>query len=577
MAPAWLVPALVGSSFLLADDFVGPLDVDELWFPAGQTERIEWSQAAEADSYGLYRGEIGPEGFRLHGTTARYDHVCLATKLPQTWALDPDRPRPGTAYYYIATGLRFSAGPYEAPEAGVLSPDGDLPRHPRIRCGPRLYVKAGAPGPADGLSWETADPTLAEAMARAGEAELWLSGTIPADDPRQFWDGYVLYGGFGGNEEFAWQRSPDAHATVIEGDLVTLWNEGSSFVMDGLEVAGALGTESTFVLRRVRVRGDATHVEPSDYGMIHRIVIEDSVLDRGLLVNVCGSVRSEVRMLNSTLRRDEGTVVALEADGCIFGDRMRVQLESNRIEGGDRGLSFRAGNFCDGNHALVQLRAWLADNVIVGSSVSGIEVTSLAIPDAYSCPAEADLQIADNTIADSGGDAVTCRAEGGGISDMTGEIVRASCRARLVDNLITHHDGAGAVESIAGDERYNTAELVLVGNDFWALGGPAYRTFDGNSLPDADAINSREGHRDNFAADPLYRDLATGDIHLLAGSPAIDRAVAGTDEVCEVTDPEVPWRCAGGSPAAVDIDGEPRGRDGDGDGVARSDVGADER
>lgn len=61
----------------------------------------------------------------------------------------------------------------------------------------------------------------------------------------------------------------------------------------------------------------------------------------------------------------------------------------------------------------------------------------------------------------------------------------------------------------------------------------------------------------NISADPLFVNAAAGDFHILQGSPAID---AGTNS---------------GAPA-TDIDGDPRPLDGNGDGLAVVDMGADE-
>ncbi len=64
----------------------------------------------------------------------------------------------------------------------------------------------------------------------------------------------------------------------------------------------------------------------------------------------------------------------------------------------------------------------------------------------------------------------------------------------------------------------------------------------------------------NINADPLFVNFSGGDFHLLRGSPCID---AGD-----------PYYLP--SPGETDIDGDPRAIDGNGDGVARVDMGADE-
>ena len=68
----------------------------------------------------------------------------------------------------------------------------------------------------------------------------------------------------------------------------------------------------------------------------------------------------------------------------------------------------------------------------------------------------------------------------------------------------------------------------------------------------------------NINADPLFVDPAHGDLHLQAGSPAID-AGTNTFSLPGTTNNLVP---------SFDLDNNPRPVDGDGDGDATTDMGA---
>jgi hypothetical protein len=55
-----------------------------------------WLQAAQANVYNLYRGDIASGGFA-------YNHTCLEAGSPDTLGQDPAAPLPGRAYYYLVS------------------------------------------------------------------------------------------------------------------------------------------------------------------------------------------------------------------------------------------------------------------------------------------------------------------------------------------------------------------------------------------------------------------------------------------------------------------------------------------
>ncbi|MFC1761006.1 choice-of-anchor Q domain-containing protein, partial [Planctomycetota bacterium] len=93
----------------------------------------------------------------------------------------------------------------------------------------RLYVRADAQGPFDGLTWRTAFNDLQDALSRATEGtEIWVvqgiyrpdRGTRSRTANFSLPNGVRVYGGFTGNESSIHHRDPEEHKTVLSGDLL---------------------------------------------------------------------------------------------------------------------------------------------------------------------------------------------------------------------------------------------------------------------------------------------------------------------------------------------------------------------
>ena len=94
-----------------------------------------------------------------------------------------------------------------------------------------VFVDADAPSGGDGSSWERAYNDLQDALADARGDEsvnqIWVAegtyqpdrGTGARDMSYELVSRVELLGGFSGDEENADQRDPDAHVTVLSGDL----------------------------------------------------------------------------------------------------------------------------------------------------------------------------------------------------------------------------------------------------------------------------------------------------------------------------------------------------------------------
>jgi parallel beta-helix repeat protein len=119
-------------------------------------------------------------------------------------------------------------------------------------------------------------------------------------------------------------------------------------------------------------------------------------------------------------------------------------------------------------------------------------------------------------------------------------------QAELTNNIIVAKPGQAGLH--CGDSDGNI-DPIIQSNNIYSAGGTAY----GGTCSDMTGTNG------NISANPLFTNPTQGDYHLQPGSFSID---AGDNQA-----PNLPDK---------DLDGDPRILDGDGDGTATIDMGADE-
>jgi parallel beta-helix repeat protein len=173
--------------------------------------------------------------------------------------------------------------------------------------------------------------------------------------------------------------------------------------------------------------------------------------------------------------------------------------------------------------------ALIAGNLITGNSAGCGGGISWGVPSGFRGPLLVNNTIADNDSAQGSG----IFADG------------FDTQTLMVNNIIVAKGAQTAV--FCGN--FDANPPMFKSNDVFSPTGSAY----------GGICTNQTGLNDNISADPIFVNPGSGDYHLQAGSPVIDKG--------DNSAPSLP---------ANDLDGDPRKLDGDGNGTVIVDMGADE-
>jgi hypothetical protein len=558
-----LVPILLGAGLAALAEEDPALGANHLAFVPGSIERMVWDPIPGADFYGLYRGRLGPGELFEPG-----NHRCLATELAEPFAEDPLRPMPGTAFYYLATGLVQRPDPEEM-DWGPLGTGA----HPRaegsLPCGRRIFFDPNASGAADGSSWADAYTTLADTNEHPSPnrrgLEVWMTAETEesvAIDRRDF----VFYGGFRGDEGHAWERDPSRYRFLwaapagedqLHGAHITDCVQ-TDVVLDGIRFEGGrravyfMLSGMTFDVSDTIFRGQDQEAfkihPPTDYKcgtvfLCDRCRLEGHGPEPLLLFELEGGETYDIDLLRTDVVGEGGSLVRLSVGAGTIGSEGDFAMLGCELRGGQIGLDVL--NSCLGYEAAT-MTLQLASNLLSGSSDDAV---SIGVRPGFGGACRATGQLLHNTVTDVGGSGVACAFHEAGAT--------AECSLTLTSNAITFAEGYGIAEP---DHSAPNAEgdFVVIGNDLYGNGW-AYLDDGVTPLHTIDQVNALPRCWANLSLDPLYVDRPGGDFHLLPGSPLIDAAA--------VSPP--PW-------VLIDVDGESRSTPGSPEAPARADIGADE-
>jgi hypothetical protein len=430
----------------------------------------------------------------------------------------------------------------------LVAPRNSLGREALALVQGTIYVDADAWGANDGSSWEDAYTALQPALdeATAGD-QIWVAAgtykptheSLPGD-PRsatfQLKNGVALYGGFDpsvGDIEFG-DRDWAANATILSGDLGNWGNPADNSYHVFYHPAG-LALDATAVLDGFVITGGyARGANPHDRGggmynegssptVLHCTFVGNSAATGGGMANYDSSSPT---VTDCTFSENEAGIGAGMAN---YNSSSPTVTHSSFLDN-DCGSGNGGGMFSD-----------------------------------HSSPTVSGCIFAGNTAA-----------SGGGMYNYTGS-------SPIVTNCI--FAGNSATANGAGLKNHAATAPVVTNCTFWGNsaddnGGGIYNAYSNltatncilwGDTPDeidydgaAPVVNYSDiqggyAGTGNIDEDPQFEDAANGDVDLLAGSTCIDTGTNGA--------PQLP---------ATDFEGDPRIWDGDFDGTATADMGADE-
>jgi len=347
----------------------------------------------------------------------------------------------------------------------------------------------------DGSTWALAKRTVTGAVAVAMQ-EIWVAKRTNAVGPLPYFEnialrpGLGLYGGFAGTETNRDQRNPVANLTILDGSLNRVVDLQSLF--DGGVTKSAI---DGFTIIRGGNQGAGIRVRDTGQTVSNCRFITNSSANSGGAIWVSGG---SPLIVSNTFDRNSAAVYG----GAIF---------------------------CDGSPTIL--------NNLMVSNVASSAGGAIHIRDGV---------VANNLIVSN-----TASAEGGGIYCNLGAVLVAN--NTLVGNT---------APLLGGAIQFANAATPTVANNIVAFNARGLATADGstpvllNNCVFSNALFNYSGlvaGAGDISADPLFVNLAVGNLHLLSNSPCLD---AGTNSVV--------------APAWRDLDGELRLQG------ARVDIGADE-
>jgi hypothetical protein len=408
------------------------------------------------------------------------------------------------------------------------------------------FVDRDATGSADGRSWTNAflHPQDALEISGAGD-EIWVAEGIyelrTSTDTYVLTlvDGVVLYGGFGGTETSPTQRDITTHVTTLSGqDSSTVVYGAQGAHLDGFTITGGwlsgMVNEGVSPVVANCIFENNGLVQGQDGGAIRNVSGADASITNSVFIS---NYRSAIYNENSspTIQDCEFYSNLSDSGGAIKNVGLSTQPHVNRCTFGGNTASINGGAISNASSAPLIENSIFLTNTAQGSG--GAVANS-----AGASPTVVNSLFSNNSAGQSGG------------AFYSFESASAVINCTIADN------SASALSGGVVSEKGHGGGVTIVNSILW--NNTDAQVYDGpSSKTDVTYSDVQGGFKGtgNIALDPSFAAPASGDYRLGPTSPCLD---TGDNTVVSTS---------------LDLNGNMRIVDGDGNGSAVVDMGAYER